>query len=193
MVRGPNGRRHRYVPRKRRRQRGLQRGGVLPMLAMALSPWAVKKRQRRACRRLSDENKKKSRHICCVAGVGRFLPEIGLGHCLNSRHIMEWRMERQAPFLKSILQEANQHKRQELLRMANADQFNAISELVVNTIRGTVPCSRHTITLLKPHAQSLRTMAKATHSVKQGRAIMMSQKGGNLWSELYRCYKRCMR
>ena len=54
---------------------------------------------------------------------------------------MEWRMERQAPFLKSFLQEANQHKRQELLRMANADQINAISELVMNTLRGTVPRS----------------------------------------------------
>ena len=32
MVRGPNGRRHRYVSRIRRRRRGLQRGGVLPML-----------------------------------------------------------------------------------------------------------------------------------------------------------------
>ena len=53
-------------------------------------------------------------------------------------------MERQAPFLKSVLQEANQHKRQELLRMA--DQINAISELVMNTIRGSVPRSRHTIT-----------------------------------------------
>ena len=48
MVRGPNGRRHPYVPRIRRRPRGLQRGDVLPMLVMALSPWAVKKRQRRA-------------------------------------------------------------------------------------------------------------------------------------------------
>ena len=38
--------------------------------------------------------------------------------------------------------------------MANADQINAISELVMNTLRGTVPCSRHTITLLKPHAQT---------------------------------------
>ena len=46
MVRGPNGRRHRYVPRKRRRRRGLQRGGVLLMLAVALSPWKVKKRKR---------------------------------------------------------------------------------------------------------------------------------------------------
>jgi len=43
MVRGPNRRRHRFVPRIRRRRHGLQRGGVLPMLAMALSPWAFKK------------------------------------------------------------------------------------------------------------------------------------------------------
>ena len=106
---------------------------------------------------------------------------------------MDWRMERQAPFLKSVLREADNHKRQELLRLANADQINAISELVMNTIRGTVPRSRHTITLLKPHAQSLRDMAKPAHSVKRRRAIMMSQKGGTLWSELYRCYKRTMR
>ena len=66
---------------------------------------------------------------------------------------MEWFMERQAPFLKSVLQEANQHQRQELLRMANADQINAISELVMNTIRGTVPRSRHTISFLKPQRE----------------------------------------
>ena len=106
---------------------------------------------------------------------------------------MDWRMERQVPFLKSVLQEADQHKRQELLRMDNADQINAISELVMNTIRGTVPHSRQAITLLKPHAQSLRATAKPAHSVKRRYAIMMSQKGGNLWTELYRCYKRCMR
>ena len=50
-------------------------------------------------------------------------------------------MEREAPFLKSVLQEANQHKRQKLLQMANAHQINAISELVMNTLRGTVPRS----------------------------------------------------
>ena len=51
MVRGPNGRLHRYVPRIRRRRRGLQRGGVLPMLPVALSPGALKKKKRRARRR----------------------------------------------------------------------------------------------------------------------------------------------
>ena len=89
-----------------------------------------------------------------------------------------------APSLKSVLREANHHKRQELLRMANADQINAISELVMNTLRGTVAQSRHTITLLKAHAQSLRAMAKPAHLVKRRRAIMMAPKGGSLWSEL---------
>ena len=91
-------------------------------------------------------------------------------------------MERQAPFLKSVLQEADQHNRQELLRMACANLINVISELVMNTIQGTVPRSRHMITLLKPHAQSLR--AKLAHSVKRRRAIMVSQKRGNLWSDV---------
>ena len=63
----------------------------------------------------------------------------------------------------------------------------------VNTLRGNVPRSRHTITLLKPHTQILQAMAKPAHSVKRRRAIMMAQKGGALWPELYRCYKRCMR
>ena len=57
--------------------------------------------------------------------------------------------------------------------MANADQINAISELFMNTIRGTVPRSQHTIMLLKRHAQSLRAMAKPAHPVKRRRAIMM--------------------
>ena len=72
-------------------------------------------------------------------------------------------------------------------------QINAISELVMKTIRGTVLRSQHTITLLKPNAQSLRAMGKPAHSVKRRRAIMKSQKGENLWSELYRCHKRYMR
>ena len=76
--------------------------------------------------------------------------------------------------------------------MANADQINVSSELVMNTIRTTVPRSRHTITLPKPHAQSLLAMTKPAHSVKRRRVIMMAQKGGNLWSNLYRSYKRCM-
>ena len=82
---------------------------------------------------------------------------------------MEWRMERQAPFLKSVLQEANQRKRLELLQMGNADQINAISELVMNRLRGTVPRSRHTITLLKTSCSEFtRAFGETTTRYRDG-------------------------
>ena len=43
------------------------------------------------------------------------------------------RMTRQSPFLNDVLKEGNQHKRQQKLRYTNADQINAVSELVMNT------------------------------------------------------------
>ena len=49
---------------------------------------------------------------------------------------MTGRMTRQSHFLNDVLKEANQYKRQQKLRYANADQINAVSELVMNTLRG---------------------------------------------------------
>ena len=43
--------------------------------------------------------------------------------------------ERQRPFLESILKEANQNKRQQLLEHANADQINSVSEMVLNLLK----------------------------------------------------------
>ena len=40
------------------------------------------------------------------------------------------RLQRQLPFLRSVLGEADQQVRRERLQHANADQVNAISELV---------------------------------------------------------------
>ena len=48
------------------------------------------------------------------------------------------RMTRQSHFLNDVLKEANQNKRQQKLRYANADQINAVSELVMNTLRGVL-------------------------------------------------------
>ena len=60
------------------------------------------------------------------------------------------RLPRQFPFLRSMLQEANGSKRQELLQHANADQINAVSELVLNFLKQD---SRHT-----PHAGQTSTL-----------------------------------
>ena len=99
-------------------------------------------------------------------------------------------MQRQKQFLKSVLAEANQHKRNQLLRVANADQINAVSELVLNTLKGKVPQSRNTVQILKPHQDQLRAASQRRQSLKNRRALLMNQSGGAVWSELNRCFKR---
>ena len=73
------------------------------------------------------------------------------------------RMTRQSPFLNDDLKEANQHKRQQKLRYANADQINAVSELVMNTLRGAIRPGRKTVHALKPssHSESSSEYKKA--------------------------------
>ena len=101
------------------------------------------------------------------------------------------RFTRQRPFLKTVLAEANRQRRNQLLRLANSDQINAISELAMNTVRGVVPRSRDTVRLLRPYQDALKQMMQRKRSVKSRRRLMMDQSGGALWSELNRCFKRC--
>ena len=64
-------------------------------------------------------------------------------------------MTRQSHFLNDVLKEANQNKWQQKLRYVNADQINAVSELVMNTLCGSVKPGRKTVSRLKPYRQSL--------------------------------------
>ena len=101
------------------------------------------------------------------------------------------RLQRQAPFLRAVLREANANKRKQYLQLANADQVNAMSELVMNVLKGNAPRSRYTIQRLRPHAQALRDMAKRGSSIKKRRDVMMNQTGAGLWNELRLCHRRC--
>ena len=87
------------------------------------------------------------------------------------------------------MQEADQHKRQQKLRYANADQINAVSELVMNTLRGSVPPGRTTVSHLKPYRSSLRLIANPRQSIKTRRHLMSTQIGAGAWKELHRCYR----
>ena len=49
------------------------------------------------------------------------------------------RLRRQRPFLESILKKANRYKRQDMLTHANADQINAVSEMVLNLLKQRIP------------------------------------------------------
>ena len=79
---------------------------------------------------------------------------------------MTGRMTRQGAFLKDVLKEANQNKRQQKLRYANADQINAVSELVMNTLRGAIRPGRKTAPKLKPYSKQLRLIASPRQSIR---------------------------
>ena len=98
------------------------------------------------------------------------------------------RMSRQAHFVKDVLKEANQNKRQQKLRYANADQINAVSELVLNTLRGSVKPGRLTVKRLKPYSRPLRLIASPRQSIKRRKHLMSTQIGAGAWKELHRCY-----
>ena len=61
------------------------------------------------------------------------------------------RLRRQRPFLESILKEANRYKRQDLLTHANADQINAVSEMVMKLLKNRIPVKPRTLSKLKRH------------------------------------------
>ena len=45
------------------------------------------------------------------------------------------RIRRHLAFIQSILKQANRYKREELLTHANADQINALSEVILNLLK----------------------------------------------------------
>ena len=101
------------------------------------------------------------------------------------------RLRRQRPFLEAILKEANRNRRQEMLDHANADQINAVSEMVLNLLRNRIPV--HPITMAKLHRYktTLREVGKRRNSVKRRREHPQEQKGSGFWSGLQDCFKAC--
>ena len=91
----------------------------------------------------------------------------------------------------AILKEANRNRRQEMLEHANADQINAVSEMVLNLLRNRIPV--HPITMAKQqrYKTTLREVGKRRNSVKRRRAHLQEQKGSGFWSGLQDCFKAC--
>ena len=95
------------------------------------------------------------------------------------------RIRRQAPFLRSLVREAESKERQSLLRAANKDQINAVSEVVLNALTNRdFPHRPHTLARLRPHKRVLRELKRKKNSVKKRRNILLRQRGGRFWSGL---------
>ena len=103
------------------------------------------------------------------------------------------RLRRQLPFLRSMLQEGNGLKRQELLQHANADQINAVSELVLNFLKNKIPVTPPMLAKLQPYKKVLRDLGRRRHSVKKRRQWLIRQKGRGLFQGLHEVLCQCVR
>ena len=102
-------------------------------------------------------------------------------------------LRRQWPFLRSVLQEANRFKRQDLLQHANADQINAVSKLVLNLLKNKIPVTPPIVAKLRPYKKVLRDLGRRQHSVKKCRQWLISQKGRGLFQGLHHVLCQCVR
>ena len=101
------------------------------------------------------------------------------------------RIRRNLPFLRNVLKTANRRRRNDLLRHANKDQINSVSELVLNTLKNNIPLSPVTMAKLRPYRRSLRTIGKRRSSLKKRRETLQKQKGGRLWNALNTVLSTC--
>ena len=101
------------------------------------------------------------------------------------------RLHRQRPFLEAILKEANHNRRQEMLEHANADQINAVSEMVLNLLQNRIPIHPITMAKLHRHKTMLREVGKRRNSVKRRREHIQEEKGSRFWQGLSGMFQAC--
>ena len=98
-------------------------------------------------------------------------------------------LQRQRPFLQSVLREKNDHLRQERLQHANADQINALSVPALNVLKGNIPVRHYT----KKHTTILHTLGKRSQSIKARRTLLMNQIGRSFWAGMKTTCTTCLK
>lgn len=102
------------------------------------------------------------------------------------------RIKLQVPFLWSLVQAAKGKQCKALLRSANKDQINAVSELVLNALTNPhFPIRPDKVARLRPHKKALHELRRKRNSVKRRREVLLNQKGGRFWIGLDRLC-RCL-
>ena len=78
-----------------------------------------------------------------------------------------------------------------MLTHANADQINAVSEMVLNLLKKRIPIKAKTYDKLKRHTKVLRELGRRKNSLKRRREHLLKQTRNGFWSGLHDCYKAC--
>ena len=154
------------VRRVRRKRRRWQRDGAFPKVVVPVLKAAAKlamlgqitRAAKQATQKVLGERRCRPR---------RWIKYKGGNPKQNKKNSnMSWRIQRQRPFLQSVLNEVDGQTRRERFQAANGDQINVVSELVMNILRQRVPVSSRTLQQLHPHRQALWAMGRPQLSIK---------------------------
>ena len=99
--------------------------------------------------------------------------------------------QRHRGFLQSLLREANAKRRNVMLDLANKNQLNALSEMVLNVMKRNVPIEPKTIQKLKRYKNVLQELRLRHMSLKRKREQLEKQTGRGYWQGLNECYAAC--
>ena len=99
--------------------------------------------------------------------------------------------QRHRRFLQSLLWEANAKQRNVMLDLANKNQLNALSEMVLNVMKRNVPIQPKTIQKLKRYKNVLQELRLRQTSLKRKREQLKQQTGRGFWQGLNECYEAC--
>ena len=80
-----------------------------------------------------------------------------------------------------------------MLDFANKNQLNALSEMVLNVMKQSVPIQPKTIQKLKRYKNVLQELRLRQPSLKRRREQLNKQTGRGFWQGLNECYKACCR
>ena len=99
--------------------------------------------------------------------------------------------QRHRGFLQSLSREANAKRRNVMLDLANKNQLNALSEMVLNVMKRNVPIQPKTIQKLKRYKNVLQELRLRQTSLKRKREQLKQQTGRGFWQGLNECYEAC--
>ena len=99
--------------------------------------------------------------------------------------------QRHRGFLQSLLREANAKRRNVMLDLANKNQLNALSEMVLNVMKQNVPIQPKTIQKLKRYKNVLQALRLRHTSLKRKREQLKKQTGRGFWQGLNECCAAC--
>ena len=77
------------------------------------------------------------------------------------------RIRRQKPFLRAITSAANRNKRRDLIKHANKDQVNTVSEIVLNLLKNNMPVTPVTTARLRPYKKTLGQIGNRSVSLQR--------------------------